>query len=150
MRLTYSLSFISYNIFGKKSWNNWRRKFKGIIWQQKLLRKDAILRCILVSCQQPRRKKCCHDLRWERRNKSMIVTNAWGNVEEHAGQREGPFWGAIAYLLTTQQDLSMMYFSLNCACLFLTTNILINSHFLLSTPGLLLEINVLLRKLFPL
>lgn len=30
----------------------------------------------------------CHDLRWEGRNKDMMVKNTWANVRDNAGQRK--------------------------------------------------------------
>lgn len=43
----------------------------------------------------------CHDLRWECRNKDIMVTNTSGNVRnKDVRQREGPSWGAIPFLLT--------------------------------------------------
>lgn len=48
-----------------------------------------------------------------------MVTNTLGKVRSDAKQREGPTWGAIAYLLTMEQNLVIMYFSLSGFYLFL-------------------------------
>lgn len=33
-----------------------------------------------------------HPLRWESRNKDMMVTNTWGNVGDSGGQRKAYLW----------------------------------------------------------